>query len=167
MNHQEQTDIRRFETIVEQSQHWLFRFAYMRIGRREDSEDLVQEVLLSLYRAIIQGKKIKEIDRYLLHSISNACIDYHRRRPRPSLPIDEIAEPAVSEDEREMQEEYMRISRILSGLPEEQSETVRLKCYDDLTFRQIAELQGVPEATVKSRYRYAITSIQKKLNYGR
>jgi len=167
MNLKTNPDIKKFEAIVEQSQHWLFRFAYMRIGLREDSEDLVQEVLLSLFKAIAEGKKIKELDRYLLHSISNACIDYHRRRRQPALRIEEIEEVAVSEDDREIHEEFLRISKLLHDLPEEQSETVRLKCYDNLTFRQIAELQQIPEATVKSRYRYAITNIQNRLKYGK
>jgi RNA polymerase sigma-70 factor (ECF subfamily) len=40
---------------------------------------------------------------------------------------------------------------------------VRLKCYDDLTFKQIAELQDIPEATAKSRYRYAIMHLKQAL----
>ncbi|MDE6856606.1 MAG: RNA polymerase subunit sigma-70, partial [Muribaculaceae bacterium] len=35
--------------------------------------------------------------------------------------------------------------------------------YDGLTFRQIAEIHEIPEATVKSRYRYAIRQIKQKL----
>ena len=65
--------------------------------------------------------------------------------------------------DRQIHEEFVRISRMLEDLPEEQAETVRLKCYDGLTFRQIAELKEIPEPTVKSRYRYAILNIQKRL----
>ncbi|MBO5186500.1 MAG: hypothetical protein J6B91_05555 [Prevotella sp.] len=46
---------------------------------------------------------------------------------------------------------------MLDSLPAEQAETVRLKCYDNLTFRQIAELTEISEATVNSRCRYANT----------
>ena len=52
----------------------------------------------------------------------------------------------------------------------EQAEIVRLKCYDELTFKQIAELLSIPEPTAKSRYRYAIMHIQqmiKKKGYER
>lgn len=167
MTFRRNSDIDRFEDIVEQSQHWLFRFAYMRIGRREDSEDLVQEVLLSLFKALAVGKKIREVDRYLLHSVSNACVDYFRRRRPPDLRIEDAGDVAVDDEDKEIHEEFLRVSRLLQDLPEEQSETVRLKCYDNLTFRQIAELQSLPEATVKSRYRYAITYIQNKLKHGK
>ena len=42
--------LKELEGIVEERQDWLFRFAYMRIGIREDAEDVVQEVLLSVFR---------------------------------------------------------------------------------------------------------------------
>lgn len=38
--------IKQLESLVDNRQDWLFRFAYIRIGQREDAEDIVQEVLL-------------------------------------------------------------------------------------------------------------------------
>ena len=78
--------------------------------------------------------------------------------------LDRAEQVAVNEGDRQIHEEYLRVSRLLDSLPPEQSEIVRLKCYDDLTFKQIAELQGIPEATAKSRYRYAIIHIQQRIN---
>jgi len=69
----------------------------------------------------------------------------------------------VGESDRQIHEEYVRISRLLESLPPEQREIVRLKCYDELTFKQIAELQDIPEATAKSRYRYAIMHLQQMI----
>ena len=40
------------ERIVTERQDWLFRFAYMRIGIREDAEDVVQDALLSVFRRL-------------------------------------------------------------------------------------------------------------------
>lgn len=53
---------------------------------------------------------------------------------------------------------------MLDSLPAEQAETVRLKCYDSLTFRQIAELTEISEATVNSRCRYAIHIFRNNKN---
>jgi RNA polymerase sigma-70 factor (ECF subfamily) len=69
----------------------------------------------------------------------------------------------VEEGDRQIHEEFIRINRLLHSLPLEQSEVVRLKCYDDLSFKQIAELQDIPEATAKSRYRYAIQHLQQMM----
>ena len=48
----------KLERIVEERQDWLFRFAYMRIGIREDAEDVVQEALLNVFRRL-REKRIK------------------------------------------------------------------------------------------------------------
>ena len=152
------------ERIVTERQDWLFRFAYMRIGIREDAEDVVQDALLSVFRRLREKTQMDSVEQYVIRAVSNTCTDYFRRKPMQVVTLDKAEQVAVSEADRQIHEEYLRVSRLLDTLPPEQSEIVRLKCYDDLTFKQIAELQGIPEATVKSRYRYAIIHIQQRIN---
>ena len=152
------------ERIVVERQDWLFRFAYMRIGIREDAEDVVQESLLSVFRRLREQTGIGNVEQYVIRAVSNACTDYFRRKPMQVVTLDKAGQVSVGEADSQIHEEFVRISRLLDTLPEEQSEIVRLKCYDELTFKQIAELQGIPEATAKSRYRYAIIHIQQRIN---
>lgn len=163
MNSKKTSDIDSFEEIVDLYQDRLFRFAFMRVGTREVAEDIVQDVLLRLFRAMSVGKEIQSHRSFLFRSISNACIDHIRRKKPPALQLEDISEIPDSTD-RDIDDEFRRINVLLDGLPFEQAETVRLKCYDGLTFSQIASLQSLPEATVKSRYRYAIRHIREKLN---
>ncbi len=152
-----------FKSIVSQHQDRLFRFAFMRVGVREVAEDMVQEVFIKLFRTIEGGTKISNLEYYLLNSISNACVDFYRRKKHEMLSLEDI-EDVANEADRDITEEFNRINKLLDDLPYEQAETIRLKCYDGLTFLQIAELHGIPEATAKSRYRYAIQHIKNKLN---
>ena len=154
------------ERIVEERQDWLFRFAYMRIGIREDAEDVVQEALLSVFRRLREKTRMDNVGLYVIRAVSNACTDYLRRKPLRMVNLNEAKEIPVSEGDRQIHEEFVTINKMLDSLPAEQAELVRLKCYDDLTFRQIAELQNIPEATAKSRYRYAIMHIQQMLKKG-
>ena len=154
------TDI--FESIVSQYQDQLFRFAFMRVGIREVAEDIVQDVLLRLYRVMSEGKKIRSHESFLLRSVSNACIDHLRRKKPPTLQIEDIDDLPDIQD-RNIDEEFRRISMVLDGLPYEQAEILRLKCYDGLTFRQIAEIYELSEATVKSRYRYPLQHLRNKI----
>lgn len=164
MSKETEQKIAELERIVAERQDWLFRFAYMRIGRREDAEDLVQEVFLKLFKAMNKSGEVDDIERYLIRSISNACHDYFRRKRQTMIPIDETLQITVDESDKQIHEEFMRINKMLDDIPPEQAETLRLKCYDGLTFKQIGELQDIPEATVKSRYRYAITTLSKRVN---
>lgn len=155
--------VRELEQIIGLRQDWLFRFAYLRVGKREDAEDIVQDVLLRLYRSKERLTHIDDVERYLIRSVRNACIDYIRRRPPMVMTALESA-TQIAEDvdaDKEIHDEYERINKLLQMIPSEQAEIVRLHCTDGLTFRQIAEVLDISEATVKSRYRYAIDKIRK------
>lgn len=155
--------IKQLESLVDNRQDWLFRFAYIRIGQREDAEDIVQEVLLAAFKKLKEGQQVEELDRYIIRSVSNACRDYLRKKRPQIIAINEAASMPTSNDDKQIHEEFLRISKLLEDIPQEQAEIVRMKCYDNLTFREIAELEEIPEATVKSRYRYAIQHIQQRL----
>ena len=164
MNKETEQILAELERIVTERQDWLFRFAYMRIGIREDAEDVVQDALLSVFRRLREKTQMDSVEQYVIRAVSNACTDYFRRKPMQVVTLDRAEQVAESEADRQIHEEFLRVNRLLDSLPPEQSEIVRLKCYDDLTFKQIAELQGIPEATAKSRYRYAIIHIQQRIN---
>lgn len=155
--------IKQLESLVDNRQDWLFRFAYIRIGQREDAEDIVQEVLLAAFKKLKEGQQVEELDRYIIRSVSNACRDYLRKNRPQIIAINEAASIPTCNGDKQIHEEFLRISKLLEDIPQEQAEIVRMKCYDNLTFREIAELEEIPEATVKSRYRYAIQHIQQRL----
>lgn len=160
-NENKKTKLERLEAVIDRRQHDMFRFAYMRTGSRADAEDIVQDVFLRLFRSEEDLSRIDDVEHYLWRSIANRCRDFHRRRRRTDVSAEQagdIAEP----DDRDMHDEYLRIERLLAGLPDEQAETVRLRCTDSLTFAEIAELTDTSEATAKSRWRYAIEHLRKK-----
>ncbi|MBQ0021090.1 MAG: sigma-70 family RNA polymerase sigma factor [Bacteroidales bacterium] len=174
MNKETEQQLAELERIVTERQDWLFRFAYMRIGSREDAEDVVQEVLLGVFGRLRERTKVDSVEQYLIRSVSNACNDYFRRRSKETtksmqlklVSLDKAEQIPADEGDRQIHEEYLRINRLLDSLPQEQAEIVRLKCYDELTFKQIAELLNIPEPTAKSRYRYAIQHIQQMIKKG-
>ena len=163
MTDKKQQRLNELEGIIVREQDMLFRFAYMRIGRRADAEDIVQDVFLKLFRSSESLRTVRNIKHYLIRSISNACKDFHRRQHN-LLPLEKAEREMVSDDDLKMHEEYLRITKIAGSLPQEQKEVLYMKCIDGLKFREIADILELPQATVKSRYRYAIQGIQKQLN---
>ena len=55
------------------------------------------------------------------------------------------------------------IERALASLPEEQREVFLLREYSGIAFKEIAEVTGVSENTVKSRMRYALEGLRRRL----
>ena len=78
MNEETEQLLSELERIVVERQDWLFRFAYMRIGVREDAEDVVQEVLLNVFRRLREKMHVESLEQYVIRSISNATDRYMR-----------------------------------------------------------------------------------------
>ena len=163
MTDKTQQRLNELERLIVKEQDMLFRFAYMRVGSRADAEDIVQDVFLKLFRSSENLSSVRKIKHYLIRSISNACRDFHRRK-KENLPLEKADKEIVSDDDLRMHEEYLRITELAGTLPYEQKEILYMKCIDGLKFREIADILELPQATVKSRYRYAIHGIQKQLN---
>ena len=163
MTDKTQQRLNELESIIVREQDMLFRFAYMRVGRRADAEDIVQDVFLKLFRSSESLSSVRNVKHYLIRSISNACKDFHRRK-QDILPLEKAEREMVSDDDLKIYEEYLRITVLARTLPQEQREVLYMKCIDGLKFREISDILDIPEATVKSRYRYAIQAIQKQLN---
>ena len=163
MTDKTQQRLNELESIIVREQDMLFRFAYMRVGRRADAEDIVQDVFLKLFRSSESLSSVRNVKHYLIRSISNTCKDFHRRK-QDILPLEKAEREMVSDDDLKMYEEYLRITALACTLPPEQREVLYMKCIDGLKFREISDILDIPQTTVKSRYRYAIQAIQKQLN---
>lgn len=156
---QHTTRLGELELIVSRNQDRLFRFAYMRIGNRQDAEDIVQDVFLKLFRSEEKLSGVRRLENYLFRSIHNSCLDYHRLKKYELLPVREAIDEPAPED-RDIHSEYLRISSLLRQIPDDQAEIVRFRCVDGMKFRDIAKLLEIPVPTVQSRYRYGIRHIR-------
>jgi RNA polymerase sigma-70 factor (ECF subfamily) len=62
------------------------------------------------------------------------------------------------------QDLQIRIIAAIDALPEEQREVILMREFQNMAFKDIAEVVGVPENTVKSRMRYALERLQRALS---
>ena len=84
------------------------------------------------------------------------------RRKSTLAPLEEkMTSPAYS-NEMEAEEEFRRIERLLSLLPESQTEVIRLHIHAGLKFTEIAELLEEPVTTIKSRFASGIEKLKQQ-----
>ena len=155
-----ESKLQQLERIIDRHQERLFRLACLHTGSRPAAEDIVQDVMLRLFRSESNLSHITDLESYLIKAIINRCRDYHRQGSKATLPLDQVGKIAVPTEDPTPEQEYERIYRLLERLPEEQAEVIRLKTSESMTFAQIAELTESSEATVKSRFRYGIQKLR-------
>lgn len=141
----------------------LYRYACYRLGRREEAQDVIQELYLKLHRQHLH--EVRSARCYLYRALSNSCTQLLRERRRIEYVDVTSLRDLHTEDmtPSDFDEEQALITRLLATLPDEQSEVIRLHLHGECTFTEIAEILDIPLPTAKSRYRYGIEHLRKEL----
>ena len=155
-------DLKNFEKVINENKDNLLRFAFYRIGSYENALDITQEVFIKCYEKNIDFVDIEKPKSFLYKTIYNACIDYNRKRKLNTVSFDKNSFNIASNEinEIEISEEFVRINALLQKIPDTQSEVVRLRIIDQVSFNEIAKILDIQVATVKSRFKYGINKLK-------
>jgi len=155
-----------FEKVYQDTRNGVYGLLLTRTGRVDTAEELLQETysrFLGQVHGVRKLPAVRNLRAYLLRIARNLAVDEARRRVRSiedagraETVVDPAEPPAVSGEEGETE----RALRLLRKLPEDQREVIVLRLYNDLGYREISDLTGVPEKTVESRYRYGIQKLR-------
>jgi RNA polymerase sigma-70 factor (ECF subfamily) len=155
-----------FADLVDGYADRLVRFAFRRLGNIQDAEDIVHDVFVRMFTAerhdpiVLHGP-------YLFRSVGNACTDLCRRRARLDGLHDDMAFDRLSSvgpgppEAAQIAEEQRRAEAMLTRLPPEQAETIRLRVFDGLSLNEIASVLDCPINTVSSRLRYGFQKLRE------
>lgn len=153
-----------FTRLATEHARFLYRVAWSILRHAEDAEDCVQEAMLKLYRGESWRQMTNE-RAYLASVVWRMALDRRgARQPAvedeaelqlaDSRPTPESA--AEEEDEREL------LRELIADLPEDLRDTLRLSALEELNSREIGELMGVPEGTVRTRLMRARAELQTR-----
>jgi len=167
-------DAESFNQLVLRWERPIYALAYRVIGRDEDARDVAQETFLRAFRALPGFKGQAKFSSWLYRIALNLCRDWIRRKKRTpvvEMPEDmDIIEMAADHGPVESIEDLVarnEMSRMVAEgmklLPEEQRTAIVLKEYHGLTFQEIADLQGCPLSTVKTRLYQGLSVLRKYL----
>lgn len=171
-----------FTQLVRRHQTGLYNFAFRQLRAPQLAEDVVQETFVRVVQNATEFKHEARFSTWVYTITRNLCIDQLRKRAlrkHPSLDEPRRGEesdgPTLGEQTADNRgnanvervatgsELKERIAAAVDELPDDQREVFLLRELSNLPFKEIAEITGVPENTVKSRMRYALERLQAKL----
>jgi RNA polymerase sigma factor (sigma-70 family) len=143
----------------------MYRVALRLLGRREDAEDVVQEVFLATVRSRERLNDVRDLTAYLFVSLHRAAGRCALRRSRAVPVSPTVADEALAPVDQTSGNgsEWHRLHQAIRSLPDEQRQVVALKIDGGLTFAQIAQIAGASISTVASRYQYALRKLKTSL----
>jgi RNA polymerase sigma-70 factor (ECF subfamily) len=175
-------EVRAFEVLLERHRRPIFNFILRSVGARDRAEDLMQETFLRVIKGVASYQRQAKFTTWLYTIARNQCVDHSRRqkhRKAASLDaplgggdegnertlMDGVAGKELGADRQAISRQlHVSLQRAIATLPEEQREVFLLREFQDLPFKDIGEIVGVPENTVKSRMRYALEKLRMELD---
>ena len=163
-------------TLIERHQRELFSFIFYKVLDEELANDFFQDTFIKIILKLKEGK-YAEKDKFILWAkriASNLIIDYFRVKSKYIKVSDTSYEDeefsifdTIKETEDNIEDRlilnqiHADLKSIMSLLPENQQEIIKMRFYDELTFREIAELTNTSINTTLGRMRYALMNIRK------
>lgn len=146
--------------IIEDNLDYLVRFAYYRLGNRNEAEDIVYDAILKFLENNRRDIKPESVRLYLFKTVYNLCVDRTRAGKQNLIPIESIDIEESPEDGPD-QEEADRINACLERLPSREAEIIRMNVIDGLSFVEISNLLSIPQSTAKSRFKSGMDKLRK------
>lgn len=165
-----------FEVLLLRHKDKIYRSIYHKIREREIAEDIFQETFVKIIQTLKLGNYNEE-GKFLpwaMRIAQNLVIDYFRKHGRMKmvsernaksedfnifsiLKMDELnVEQSISKTELEKQ-----MIQLIQHLPESQKEIIEKRIFQDLSFKDIAEMENISINTALGRMRYALINLRK------
>ncbi|MDD5589755.1 MAG: RNA polymerase sigma factor [Candidatus Portnoybacteria bacterium] len=143
----------------------IYRFIYFKTHHRETAQDLASQTFFKALENIRNFDPAKGLFSSWLYRIAaNSVID-HWRKQKKNLNIDDIwdlrGKGSIAQD-AENKDHLERVRQYLEKFSPEQRQVVIMRVWDELSYREIAEILGKSEASCKMMFSRALSRLRKE-----
>jgi RNA polymerase sigma-70 factor, ECF subfamily len=173
-------DKRAIQYLVDHYQKDVIKTAYYFVAIMEDAEDLSQEVFLEIFRSIGRYKKNASLSTWIYRITVNKSLDHLRKQKRRNV-FNQVKsfiqvshdgttaiskEPPTLDTRNEDNEKRQMLDTAVNSLPENQRIAFILSKYEEMAYKDLAEIMNLSVSSVESLLHRAKLNLQKKLvNY--
>lgn len=162
-----------FDELLSRYQGKIFNYILFIVRNQELAEDIFQETFVKAIVTMQQGRYTADgkFGAWITRIAHNLVIDsFRQERSENTISNDEtevdlLNDADLCDDNVEMQmindQTLIDVRRLVDALPDNQREVVYMRYYQDLSFKEIAEIVGVSINTALGRMRYALLNMRK------
>ena len=161
--------------LLESHAHRVRDYVRMLVKDNDVADDLTQEVLIKVVKVLDEGRYTDKgrFQPWLLRIAHNRVLDYFRAQKQVKtvsessagfdiLGSKNFAEPSI-EDRLVSEQQAEEVRQLIELLPAEQREVVKMRYYEGLSFKEIAEHTGVSINTALGRMIYALINMRQMI----
>ena len=171
----QQGDADAFDVLFDRYYVSVYNFARSVLGNGVEADEILQETFLAVARSAASYVGRGKFRAWLMRIVRNRCLNQLAAvRARREVLGDRDCEagawaaggPGPVEQLEELEEEQ-RIRAAMAELPERQREAIALYAFEQMKYREIAEVMEMPEGTVKTLIHRARASLAQRLTFDR
>ena len=154
-----------FSELVTRHQRLLLRLALRMTRDLEMAEDIVQEAFIKAYQNIGRFEGRASFRSWIYQITVNTAKNKLRARKNDCVDIDNINLAIPSKAEWGLMEEDVKevIQNEIDQLPDRQRTALNLRIYEDMSFKEIAQIMNCPYDTAKANYRHALMKLRHRM----
>lgn len=158
-----------FGLLYDAYQPRIYRFIYVKVGNREEAEDLTHQVFVSAWTNVGRYRdRGFPFSSWLYRIARNEVIDYYRTR-KPDIILTEEEEGALPDGKDqdlalEGQFAIEQVTAAIRMLKQEYQDVILMRFVDELTIREVAKVVQKSEGAVKLMQHRAVKALKKQLN---
>jgi len=152
-----------FDLLVRRHQKGMWRLIRRYVKSDADAADVTQLAFVRAFRGLTAFRGTATVRSWLYRIAINCALSWLRdhRREEPTELADDVLIDANPAPARLLEgEEGARLRRAIEQLPPKQKLVLELRVFDDLSFRDVADLAACTENTAKVNFHYAVKRLR-------
>ena len=160
-----------FEILLNRHKNRVFAFIMSKIKNKDLSEDIFQDTYVKVVNSLQKGKYNEEgkFLPWVMRIAHNLVIDHFRKKKKMQMIrssndfdiFDVIKDNKINADEKMIKDQiFGDLNLLIDKLPSDQREVLKMRYYEELSFKKIAEYFDISINTALGRMRYALINLR-------
>ncbi len=160
-----------FEVLLNRHKNRVFAFIMSKIKSKDLSEDIFQDTYVKVVNSLQKGKYNEEgkFLPWVMRIAHNLVIDHFRKQKKMQMIrsnndfdiFDVIKDSKINADEKLIKDQiFSDLNSLIDKLPSDQKEVLKMRYYEELSFKKIAEYFDISINTALGRMRYALINLR-------
>ncbi|HSD90473.1 MAG TPA: sigma-70 family RNA polymerase sigma factor [Kofleriaceae bacterium] len=158
-----QGDRSAFDVLVRRHQKGVWRVVRRYVKRDADAADVTQQVFVRAFKGLGAFRGAATVRSWLYRIAINCALSWirdHRRETPTEIADDSLTVLPVAPGKIAEGQDGTRLRAAVAQLPPKQRLVLELRVFDDLSFKEVAELADCSENTAKVNFHYAVKKLR-------
>lgn len=158
-----------FNLLVREYQERIYWHVRKMVIDHDDADDLVQEIFVKVWKNLDAFREDSKLYTWIYRIATNECLTFLKKKKRKYfIPIHDVKSELIGKLDDDTllsgDEIQLKLQKALLHLPDKQRMVFNMKYFDEMKFKDIADITKTSIGALKANYHHAVKKIEELLN---